>query len=157
MTNLKKLLEMALRSEIDARDIYENAAKTVKNSLLKEKFNFLSNEEAKHKIMIENIIKMKFPNEKIEIPNSTEVPLPKISIKEGSPISELLTQAMKSEMETSKFYEEISKQLDDENASLMKYLSAIEMSHYYFLQAERDLALKFENYDQYFEMMHIGP
>jgi len=157
MTDLKRLLEMALRSEIDSRDIYQKAAGMTKNSLLKEKFNFLSGEEAKHKILIENIIKMKFPNEEIEIPESTEVPLPRVTVKEGDPISMLLSQAMENERETSKFYASIAKRLDDENASLMQYLSSIEMSHFYFLQAERDLALKFENYDQYFEMMHVGP
>ncbi len=157
MTDLKRLLEMALRSEIDSRDIYQKASNMTKNALLKEKFNFLSGEEAKHKILIENIIKMKFPNEEIEIPESTEVPLPRITVSEKDPISKLLTQAMDAEKETSKFYANIAKQLDEENASLMQYLSSIEMSHYYFLQAERDLILKFENYDQYFEMMHVGP
>lgn len=157
MTDLKRLLEMALRAEIDSRDIYQNAANMTKNSILKEKFNFLSGEEAKHKILIENIIKMKFPNEEIEIPESTEVPLPRVTVKEGDPISRLLSQAMENEKETSEFYASIAKRLDDENASLMQYLSSIEMSHFYFLQAERDLALKFENYDQYFEMMHVGP
>lgn len=157
MTDLKRLLEMALRSEIDSKDIYERASNMTKNALLKEKFNFLASEEAKHRIMIENIIKMKFPNEEINIPESTEVPLPKVSVTEKDPISKLLTQAMNAEMETSRFYANIAKQLDEENASLMQYLSSIEMSHYYFLQAERDLALKFENYDQYFEMMHVGP
>ncbi|MGC8565342.1 MAG: ferritin family protein [Thermoplasmata archaeon] len=157
MTDLKRLLEMALRSEIDSRDIYQKASTMTKNALLKEKFNFLSGEEAKHKILIENIIKMKFPNEEIEIPESTEVPLPRITVSEKDPISKLLTQAMDAEKETSKFYANIAKQLDEENASLMQYLSSIEMSHYYFLQAERNLILKFENYDQYFEMMHVGP
>jgi len=157
MTDLKTLLEMALRAEIDSRDIYQKASTMTKNALLKEKFNFLSGEEAKHRVLIENIIKMKFPNEEIEIPESTEVPLPKITISEKDPISKLLTQAMDAEKETSKFYANIAKQLDEENASLMQYLSSIEMSHYYFLQAERDLILKFENYDQYFEMMHVGP
>jgi len=148
---------MALRAEIDSRDIYQKASTMTKNALLKEKFNFLSGEEAKHRVLIENIIKMKFPNEEIEIPESTEVPLPKITISGKDPISKLLTQAMDAEKETSKFYANIAKQLDEENASLMQYLSSIEMSHYYFLQAEKDLILKFENYDQYFEMMHVGP
>ncbi|MGC8663016.1 MAG: ferritin family protein [Thermoplasmata archaeon] len=157
MTDLKRLLEMSLRAEIDSRDIYKKASGLTKNALLKEKFLFLSNEEEKHRILIENIIKMKFPGEEIKIPESTEVPLPRITVTEKDPISKLLSQAMDAEKETSKFYANIAGKLDDENASLMQYLSSIEMSHYYFLQAERDLSLKFENYDQYFEMMHVGP
>ncbi|MEM0098688.1 MAG: ferritin family protein [Thermoplasmata archaeon] len=157
MANLKELLEMALRAEIDSNNIYNEYSERVKNSILKEKFKFLANEESKHKVLIENIIKMKFPGEEITVPESTEVPLPVIKISENDPISKLLIQAMNVEKETSKFYENIAKNLDYETGALMRYLSAVEMSHYYFLEAEKELALKFEDYDQYFEMMHVGP
>ncbi|MEM0448172.1 MAG: ferritin family protein [Thermoplasmata archaeon] len=103
------------------------------------------------------MIKMKFPGEEITVPESTEVPLPVIKISENDPISKLLIQAMNVEKETSKFYENIAKNLDYETGALMRYLSAVEMSHYYFLEAEKELALRFEDYDQYFEMMHVGP
>ncbi|MEM4121324.1 MAG: ferritin family protein [Thermoplasmata archaeon] len=157
MANLKELLEMALRAEIDSNNIYNEYSERVKNSILKEKFKFLANEESKHKVLIENIIKMKFPGEEITVPESTEVPLPVIKISENDPISKLLIQAMNVEKETSKFYENIAKNLDYETGALMRYLSAVEMSHYYFLEAEKEIALKFEDYDQYFEMMHVGP
>lgn len=148
---------MALRAEIDSNNIYNEYSERVKNSILKEKFKFLANEESKHKVLIENIIKMKFPGEEITVPESTEVPLPVIKISENDPISKLLIQAMNVEKETSKFYENIAKNLDYETGALMRYLSAVEMSHYYFLEAEKELALRFEDYDQYFEMMHVGP
>ena len=157
MANLKELLEMALRAEIYSNNIYNEYSESVKNSILKEKFKFLANEESKHKVLIENIIKMKFPGEEITVPESTEVPLPVIKISENDPISKLLIQAMNVEKETSKFYENIAKNLDYETGALMRYLSAVEMSHYYFLEAEKELALRFEDYDQYFEMMHVGP
>ncbi|MEM3787559.1 MAG: ferritin family protein [Thermoplasmata archaeon] len=157
MANLKELLEMALRAEIDSNNIYNEYSERVKNSILKEKFKFLANEESKHKVLIENIIKMKFPGEEITVPESTEVPLPVIKISENDPISKLLIQAMNVEKETSKFYENIAKNLDYETGALMRYLSAVEMSHYYFLEAEKEIALRFEDYDQYFEMMHVGP
>ncbi len=157
MDELKRLLEMALRSEIDSRDIYKNYAEQTKNALLKEKFEFLAKEEEKHRAMIENLLKIKYPNEPINIPDSTEVPLPRINVKENDPISKLLSQAMDAEIAASKFYEQISLKFDDEKSYLMKYLSSVEMSHYYLLQAEREIILRFEDYDQYFEMMHVGP
>ena len=157
MDELKRLLEMALRSEIDSRDIYKNYAEQTKNALLKEKFEFLAKEEEKHRTMIENLLKIKYPNEPINIPDSTEVPLPRINVKENDPISKLLSQAMDAEIAASKFYEQISLKFDDEKSYLMKYLSSVEMSHYYLLQAEREIILRFEDYDQYFEMMHVGP
>ncbi len=157
MANLKELLEMALRAEIDSNRIYNEFSEKVKNALLKEKLRFLANEEAKHKVLIENIIKMKFPGEEINIPESTQVPLPEIKIEEKDPISKLLLQAMNVEKETSKFYSQIAEKLDYETGSLMRYLSSVEMSHYYFLEAEKEIAMKFEDYDQYFEMMHVGP
>ena len=100
MANLKELLEMALRAEIDSNNIYNEYSERVKNSILKEKFKFLANEESKHKVLIENIIKMKFPGEEITVPESTEVPLPVIKISENDPISKLLIQAMNVEKET---------------------------------------------------------
>ncbi|MGC8610118.1 MAG: ferritin family protein [Thermoplasmata archaeon] len=157
MDELKRLLEMALRSEIDSRDIYKNYAEKTKNALLKEKFEFLAKEEEKHRAMIENLLKIKYSNEPINIPDSTEVPLPRINVKENDPISKLLSQAMDAEIAASKFYEQISSKFDDEKSYLMKYLSSVEMSHYYLLQAEREIILRFEDYDQYFEMMHVGP
>ncbi len=157
MASLKELLEMALRSEIDSMNTYKKASENVKNALLKEKFEFLSKEEEKHRQLIENIIKMKFPGEKINIPESTEVPLPRVTVTEKDPISKLITQAMDAELASSKFYEDLSKRFDDEKKAIMLYLSSVEMSHYYFLKSERELILQFENYDQYFEMMHIGP
>ncbi len=157
MASLKELLEMALRSEIDSMNIYKKASENVKSAILKEKFSFLSKEEEKHRVLIENIIRMKYPGEEINIPESTEVPLPRVTVTEKDPISKLLTQAMDAELASSKFYEEISKKFDDDKGTLMLYLSSVEMSHYYFLKSERELILNFENYDQYFEMMHIGP
>ncbi|MGC8584550.1 MAG: ferritin family protein [Thermoplasmata archaeon] len=157
MDELKRLLEMALRSEIDSRDIYKKSADSTKNALLKEKFEFLSGEEEKHRKMIENIIRMKYPDEDINVPESTEVPLPRVTVTEKDPISKLLSQAMDAEMAASKFYENLSTKFDDEKSYLMRYLSSVEMSHYYLLQAEREIILRFEDYDQYFEMMHVGP
>ncbi len=157
MDELKRLLEMALRSEIDSRDIYKKSADSTKNALLKEKFEFLSGEEEKHRKMIENIIRMKYPDENINVPESTEVPLPRVTVTEKDPISKLLSQAMDAEMAASKFYENLSTKFDDEKSYLMRYLSSVEMSHYYLLQAEREIILRFEDYDQYFEMMHVGP
>ncbi|MGC8691558.1 MAG: ferritin family protein [Thermoplasmata archaeon] len=157
MDELKRLLEMALRSEIDSRDIYKKSAYSTKNALLKEKFEFLSGEEEKHRKMIENIIRMKYPDEDINVPESTEVPLPRVTVTEKDPISKLLSQAMDAEMAASKFYENLSTKFDDEKSYLMRYLSSVEMSHYYLLQAEREIILRFEDYDQYFEMMHVGP
>lgn len=157
MANLKELLEMALRAEIDSNRIYTEFSEKVKNALLKEKFVFLANEEAKHRVLIENIIRMKFPGEGISIPDSTMVPLPEIKIGENDPISKLLIQAMNVEKETSKFYQQIAEKLDYETGALMRYLSSVEMSHYYFLEAEKEIAMRFEDYDHYFEMMHIGP
>ena len=54
-TPLKKLLGMAVRSEIDSNQIYTEQANRVKNPLLREKFSILAFEEKKHKEVLENL------------------------------------------------------------------------------------------------------
>ncbi len=157
METIQELLEMAIRAEIDSENIYSDLSKMVKNYLLKEKLEFLAKEENGHKKMLEHIFSMKYPNKEPEIPDSTKVPLPHIVIKEKEPLSDIFTQAMDAEEKTSKFYTDLSKRMKGEESNILSYMSNVEMSHYYLLKSERELLLNFENYDQYSEMMHIGP
>ena len=56
---LNELLGVAVRAEIDANKIYEAWADRLSNPLLKEKLQWLANEEQKHKeiLMKRKIIK----------------------------------------------------------------------------------------------------
>ena len=61
--DLKTLLLAAMKSEVESREVYETLANRVKNSLLKDRLNFLAGEEEKHRIFIESLYRKKFGDE----------------------------------------------------------------------------------------------
>jgi len=63
--SLKDLLLTALKSEIESRDLYLKLAESVKNFLLKDRLNFLAEEEKKHKILFETLFRKNFSQGKI--------------------------------------------------------------------------------------------
>jgi rubrerythrin len=74
------LLVAALKSEIDSKEIYQHTANRVNNALLKDKLTFLASEEEKHRNIIEGIYKDKFPNEELQIPEKSPVPMPELIV-----------------------------------------------------------------------------
>jgi rubrerythrin len=85
------LLLAAIRSEIDSKEVYQHIADRVKNSLLKDKLNFLASEEEKHRRIIEGVYRETFGDKELHIPEKSPVPLPKVAITdEMMPISEVI-------------------------------------------------------------------
>ena len=78
----------------DYKELYSKMAKKTKNGLLKDKLEFLANEEEKHRAFIEEIYMNHFPENKIILPKKTPVPLPEVEFSEDTSLSKLLNQAM---------------------------------------------------------------
>lgn len=158
--NLKELLEMAVRSEIDAKEVYTELGKKVDNFVLKDRLEFLANEEEKHKKFIESFFSKKFPDEEMQIPDESPKPIPKINIEdENMEMSEIFYQAMESEKASRDFYLGIAERYSDEpeiNKTIV-YLAAMEMNHYHILKAERDSMDAFEELGRDWAYIHIGP
>ena len=153
------LLLTAIRSEMDSKETYQNVAERVKNALLKEKLSFLASEEEKHREIIEAIYSKEFPDKKLEVPKKSPVPLPGLKITdEMMPITEIFSMAMNAEKAAHDFYMEISK-LYENNPNLKKtieYIATMEMGHYKLLEIERGNMEKFEDFDVYSSMLHVG-
>jgi rubrerythrin len=154
------LLLAALRSEIDSKLVYQQVADRVKNALLKDKLNFISAEEEKHRTVIEGVYRERFPNREIAIPENSPVPLPEIRITdEMVALSEVFSMAMNAEMAAYDFYNELAK-LYENNSSLKKtieYVATMEMGHFKLLEIEKDNMKRFEDFDLYVPMIHMGP
>lgn len=157
--SVKELLLTALKSEIESRDIYLSLKSRVKNYVLKNKFDFLAQEEDKHRIFFENLFNNNFPGETIILPNESPVPLPDIKLQgENQPISEILEMAMAAEKQASEFYESLIEKFQDaEVKRTLEYISTVEMSHYKILEVERDYAKKYEDYEDEWPLFHVGP
>lgn len=157
---LEELILTALKSEIEARDFYKRVAERINNFLLRDRILFLSGEEEKHRGVFEKIYKDSFPGKEIILPEKNPVPLPELKIEdEKVPISEVLWIAMQAEKSAHDFYASLSNLFPSESKErkMLLYIASMEMGHYQLLQAERENALKFEDYEIIFSMTHMGP
>jgi rubrerythrin len=154
------LLLAALRSEIDSKLVYQHVADRVKNALLKDKLNFISAEEEKHRSVIEGVYKERFPNKEIAIPENSPVPLPEIRITdEMMPLSEVFSMAMNAETAAYEFYQQLAGLYEDDPRlnKMIAYIASMEMGHYKLLEIEKHNMERFEDFDVYLPQIHVGP
>jgi len=156
---LKDLLHAAIKSEIESSKIYTEIANKTKNDLLKDKLMFLAKEEEKHKIFIEDIYKNSYPDQKLNIPDETPVPLPKIEVNEETPLSKLLKQAMAAEESASEFYKHLAGRFEKGSKiyNTLMYFADMETGHYKILETEKYSTERYEEDDVYWPMIHAGP
>jgi len=147
--SVKQLLEMASRAEMDANTIYSDLAQTLKNPLLKEKFQWLAFEETKHKESLEKLFQALFGEEKMAVPDKADEDLlPSINFTPSSPFTEILYQAMKAEEAAGDFYLSLAQRVSDPQQKILRYLSHVEHSHYTMLKSEYLMAQEFEDYGE---------
>lgn len=158
--DLEDLVLAALKSEIEAKEIYLSTAESVKNFLLKDRLKFLGAEEEKHRGFFENLHKKKFPDKELKLPESSPVPLPKMkAVSESIPISEMLKIAMDAETAAHDFYLNLAEKFTDDEAinKTLRYIAKMELGHFKLLESERTSVLEYEYFDEVWPMMHMGP
>lgn len=157
--SLKDLLETAIKSEIEAREMYISLRSSVKDSFLRNRLEFIANEEASHREYLTGLFRMNFHDEPV-IPKESVVPLPEVSIPPGLVMaSEVVDQAMVAEKAASDFYLALSEIYEggEDTVKILRYLSSMEMGHHNLLRTERDRLLSQEDYEFEWPMMHVGP
>lgn len=160
MMGLKDLLLAALKAEMESKAFYEGLSGRVKNFLLKDRLNFLASEEEKHRLYFYSLLEEKFPEEEIVPPPYTPVPLPSLELpNEEVPLSEILWQAMQAEKAAEEFYTQLAEQFAPESRErkMLIYIAAMERGHYRLLDQEREVALRFEESNFTWPMIHLGP
>jgi len=147
--SVRQLLEMAVRAEIEASKVYTEIGESLKNPLLKEKFQWLAHEENKHKGALERLFATLFSDEEMQVPEKTdESLLPAIHISPASPLVDIIYQAMKAEEAAGDFYLGLAREVGDPQQKILKYLSHVEHSHYTILESEYLMAQEFEDYGE---------
>lgn len=157
---LEDLILSALKSEIDAKLIYISIAGKLKNAITREKLKFIAEEEQRHKDFFENLFIKTFPDTELVVPESTPVPLPEISINdENIQLSEIFSQAMEAELAAHEFYNSMAERFegDEEIKNTLKYFANMEMGHYRLFEIEKENAQTFDDYNEEWPMMHVGP
>ncbi len=158
--SLEDIILAALKSEIEARDFYKNVAERINNFLLRDRILFLSKEEEKHRMIFEKIYSEKFPKKELILPEKSPVPLPELEIEdERAPISDIFWDAMQAEKHAHDFYVSFADYFPSKSKErqMLLYIASMEMGHYQLLHLERENALKFEDFDIVFSLIHMGP
>lgn len=157
--DLEELLLAAIKSEVDSNKFYSKLAKKTKNGLLKDKLEFLANEEEKHRSYIEEIYLNHFPENKMVLPKKSPVPLPEIEYSEKISMSKLLSMAMNAEKTANSFYKSLAGRFEEGTKifNTLLYFADMEMGHYKILEMEKDSIERFEEADVYWPMVHAGP
>ncbi len=154
------LILTALKAEVGAREVYNTLADGVSNAYLKGRLVFLADEEEKHRAFLDKLYRTEFPGMEPVLPDASPVPLPELSIPtEQVPMSSIFTQGMEAEKAASEFYASMAERWGkgEEVHNMLMYFSKMEMGHYNLLEAERDAAAEFEEFEQVWPLMHAGP
>lgn len=157
--NEEEIFLSAIKSEVEAKSIYSKLADGVKNAFLKDKLRFLASEEEKHREFLENAYWNRFAGKDIDLPEKSFVPLPEVQIpNESVSVSEVIKSAMKAEQVAQEFYEAFAERFDDdpEIKRTLEYFATMELGHYKILELEFENIERFEEYDDYWPMMHMG-
>jgi len=158
--SIDDLLLTAMKAEVDSKNLYAKLSNRVENYMLKERLQFLSNEEGKHQRFFENLYHENNPGKEISLPSKTPVPFPQIIIDtDNTPVSKVLESAMQAEKTAHDFYVGISERFENkpEIKKMLLYIAAMEMGHFKIIEIEKENADKFEGYNIDFPLMHVGP
>ncbi|AAL81323.1 rubrerythrin [Pyrococcus furiosus DSM 3638] len=160
----KEIFEIAINSEIKAKEAYEKLASMTKSDIIRDELLFLANEEEKHRQIIEKIAKKYEAPEgggkkvKLEVLGEFKVIAEKMSEIIKKPdvnIDEIYEVAMEAELVSEKLYKELSKYAATESAkTLLEMLADMERNHYNILKKQYEYIIRYpdiykeEFYDQ---------
>jgi len=156
-----EILAVAVRAEIDAAAIYDDLRSRVKNEVLVQKLQFLANEEARHKAILERLFADRFPDQTLRVPAASPKP---VAVDDKTAVLDLFKLAMAKEKEAEEFYKEAKTAITDApGRKILDYLGRVERSHYFMLKSEVALLEKFPEYFDVAEfhvgqdLFHVGP
>jgi rubrerythrin len=159
-----EVLGVAIQSEIEAAALYARLAGQVRNATLAAKLDFLRREEEKHRSILQDVYKHRFPDVELQLPAQSPVPTVDTAALASMTVPELFQLAMRAEQLASDFYaREADRSFDEMGRTTLRYLSHVESGHYKMLETEYELVSRFPDYynaDEFHfgdELMHIGP
>jgi rubrerythrin len=147
LTSLE-VLGVAVRSEIDAQNIYREMAERVSNPRAKERFHLLAAEEQRHQNLLERKYQELFPNVPLKLPPSQLPPKALTGdLRKEMSLREVLDLAIREERHSRDFYLEGAHHVDDlTGKAMLKFLADWEYTHQMSLQGEYDMLIKYPNY-----------
>jgi rubrerythrin len=158
-----EVLGIAIKSEIEAVKLYTRMKELAKNPDLESKLDFLIAQEHKHKEILTEAYRKRFPDVDLDLPPQSLVPTIGALLEKNAGLKELFGAAMEAENVSEKFYKDLAEKTRDSNSkSMLLYLASMEHSHFSILEAEyRQLEISSDyNSDDYLRgerLMNLGP
>ena len=158
-----EVLGIAIKSEIEAVKLYTRMKELTKSEDLAMKLDFLIAQEHKHKEILTEAYKKRFPEVELSLPKKSLVPTIGELLEKDAGLKELFQAAMEAEKKSEEFYGELAGKTRDSNSkSLLQYLASMEHSHFSILEAEYKQLEFSEDYnsDDYLRgerLMNLGP
>ena len=130
--DVKKIIETAIKKEIEAYNFYHGVADKAKNPMLKDLFAELAGEEMKHRELLQGMLTKDISKMKFDASHDYKVGdnLPTPDLKVGMKPLEGLVIAIKRELEAMQMYTQLAKLAKDtETQFLFSQLANMERSH----------------------------
>ena len=160
--DVQEALATAIKSEIEAEDVYKKLKDMVSNFVIKDKLDFLISEEKKHQQLVRKLYEKMFSETDPVLPEKSLTPRLTLALKETETVPDLLEVAIDAEKKSEEFYDALSQEVADRGAQeILQYLASMEHGHYSLLKGEYELCIRDEQYyergDFQYDMVHIGP
>jgi rubrerythrin len=143
-----EVLAIAIKSEMDTQDLYEEVAERVESPAARERFLGLAAEEQKHRKLLEQKHRSLFPHLQLRIPPSLLPPHAASPVlRKSLSIREILMIAIQEERHSRDFYLEAMRYLEDpDGKAMLHFLADGEYAHQATVCAEYDMLVKYPHY-----------
>ena len=141
-------LGIAIRSEIDAQELYRDLSEMCNDDLLKDRFMNLYSEEKRHQVLLEHKYKEMFPETELILPQS-QLPVEAVEkdTRKKMKIKDVLQIAINEEKRSREFYLDCASTIKDlSGIRMFRFLADMEFSHQMILTAEYELLDKYPAY-----------
>lgn len=140
LDKLEEMFLFAIQSEINDNKSYTDLAERVEHSFLKTKMYFLAQEEERHKVTLEEMYRVYYPEKDIVIPPNMKGPGLNITFMNEDQLVKILETAMEYEKSAEKYYLSMADKLSDdlESSATLTYFAAMEATHYDLLKTEKE-------------------
>lgn len=149
----KEVFEIAVNSEIRAKEAYEKLASLTKSDIIRDELLFLAKEEDKHRQIVERMAE-RFEGEKAE-PRKIEIDvmaefkvvaekMPEAIKKPDVNLDEIYEIAMEAELVSEKLYRELAGYAATEKTKLLlEMLADMERNHHNILRTQYDYITRY--------------
>jgi rubrerythrin len=146
LTSLE-VLGIAVRSEMDAQDVYQEMALRISNPRVKERFHLVVAEEQRDQILLERKYRELFPDVPLELPSSLLPPrVCSADLRGGLGLLGVLDLAIQEERHSRNFSLGAASRVEDLGGkAMLNFLADWEYAHQMMLTAERDMLVKYPN------------